>query len=364
MTTDRGRRLVAEGIGTALLLTAVVGSAIMAERLAAGNLAITLLANSLATAAALAALILTLGSVSGAHFNPAVTAADASLGGLGWSDVPPYVLAQIAGAVTGVWTAHAMFGEPIFAASLQERSGPAQMFSEFVATFGLLAVICGCSRRRPAAVPFAVAAYIGAAFWFTASTSFANPAVTVARAFTDSVAGIRPADVPGFILSQLAGALTATLLFSWIVPRLPEPPERRLPRPRCTVLFACVHNAGRSQMAAAWFNLIADPDKARAISAGTDPGTRVHPEVVEAMREAGVDLSAAATTRLTPVVAQRAQMLVTMGCGDQCPVVPGARRDDWPLDDPKGKPMAQVRAIRDDIRQRVQKLIQREGWER
>jgi arsenate reductase (thioredoxin) len=273
--------------------------------------------------------------------------------------VPAYVLVQIAGAVIGVWTAHVMFGEPILEASLQERSGPAQMFSEFVATFGLLAVICGCSRRRPSAVPFAVAAYIGAAFWFTASTSFANPAVTVARAFTDSVAGIRPADVPGFIVSQLAGALTATVLFSWVVPRVPE---TRPARPLRTVLFACVHNAGRSQMAAAWFNLIADPEKARAISAGTDPGTHVHPEVVEAMREAGVDLSRAATTRLTPDVAQQAQLLVTMGCGDQCPVVPGARRDDWPLDDPKGKPIAQVRAIRDDIRDRVWTLVEREGW--
>lgn len=129
-----------------------------------------------------------------------------------------------------------------------------------------------------------------------------------------------------------------------------------------TVLFACVHNAGRSQMAAAWFNLIVDPAKARAISAGTDPGTRVHPEVVEAMREAGLDLSRAATTRLTQAVAQQAHMLVTMGCGDQCPVVPGARRDDWPLEDPKGKPIEQVREIRDDIRDRVWTLVEREGW--
>ena len=131
-----------------------------------------------------------------------------------------------------------------------------------------------------------------------------------------------------------------------------------------TVLFACVHNAGRSQMAAAWFNLLADPSKARSISAGTDPGVRVHPEVVDAMREVGVDLSAAGTTRLTQQLAQQAQMLVTMGCGDQCPVVPGLRRDDWPLDDPKGQPIARVRAIRDDIRQRVEALLDREGWSR
>ena len=131
-----------------------------------------------------------------------------------------------------------------------------------------------------------------------------------------------------------------------------------------TVLFACVHNAGRSQMAAAWFNLLVDSAKARAISAGTDPGLRVHPEVVSVMSEVGVDLSAAGTTRLTPELAQQAQMLVTMGCGDQCPVVPGLRRDDWPLDDPKGQPIARVRAIRDDIRQRVEVLLDREGWSR
>ena len=128
------------------------------------------------------------------------------------------------------------------------------------------------------------------------------------------------------------------------------------------VLFACVHNAGRSQMAAAWFNRLADPAKARAISAGTDPGSRVHPEVINAMNEVGVDLSKAETTRLTTEVAQQAQMLITMGCGDQCPVVPGVRRDDWPLEDPKGKPIAQVRAIRNDIRQRVEALLNDAGW--
>jgi arsenate reductase (thioredoxin) len=129
-----------------------------------------------------------------------------------------------------------------------------------------------------------------------------------------------------------------------------------------TVLFACVHNAGRSQMAAAWFNLLTDPAKARAISAGTDPGTHVHPEVVAAMREVGVDLSDAATTKLTPELAQTVQVLVTMGCGDQCPFVPGAKREDWPLEDPKGKPIGRVREIRDEIRQRVDTLLEREGW--
>jgi glycerol uptake facilitator-like aquaporin len=218
VTADVPRRLTAEGIGTALLLAAVVGSGIMGERLSGGNVAIALLANTIATAAALSALILTFGSISGAHFNPAVSLADASRGGLPWREVPAYAAAQIAGAVAGVWTAHVMFGERVFMLSLHARSGPAQMVSEFVATFGLLAVIWGCSRRRSDAVPFAVAAYIAAAYWFTASTSFANPAVTLARALTDTFAGIRPSDVPAFILAQLAGATAATLLFRWLVP--------------------------------------------------------------------------------------------------------------------------------------------------
>ena len=220
------RRIVAEATGTAMLLAAVVGSGIMAERLAGGNQAIALLANTIATGAALVALILTFGPISGAHFNPAVTVADASQGGLAWRDVPGYIAAQVGGAVLGVWAAHLMFQERLFMLSLHARSGPAQMFSEFVATFGLLAVIWGCSRRRSAAVPFAVAAYITAAYWFTASTSFANPAVTFARALSDTFAGIRPADVPGFVVAQFAGAMMATFLFRWLVPALPETAER------------------------------------------------------------------------------------------------------------------------------------------
>jgi glycerol uptake facilitator-like aquaporin len=217
----RGRRLVAEAIGTALLLAAVVGSGIMGERLSGGNVAIALLANTMATGAALVALILTFGPVSGAHFNPAVTIADASQGGIAWRDVPGYVAAQVGGAVAGVWSAHLMFELPVLMLSRHQRSGPAQVFSEFVATFGLVAVIWGCSRRRAAAVPFAVAAYIVAAYWFTASTSFANPAVTLARSLSDTFAGIRPADVLPFVLAQGAGAAAATLLFWWLTPALP-----------------------------------------------------------------------------------------------------------------------------------------------
>ncbi len=226
MTASAPRRLTAEAIGTALLLTAVVGSGIMADRLSGGNQAVALLANTIATAAALVALLLTFGPISGAHFNPAVSIADASQGGLPWREVPMYVLAQVCGAVIGVWIAHVMFGEPVFMLSLHVRSGPAQLVSEFVATFGLLSVIWGCSRHRSDAVPVAVAAYITAAYWFTASTSFANPAVTVARALTDTFAGIRPADVPAFLIAQFAGAAAATLLFRWLVPALPRSAER------------------------------------------------------------------------------------------------------------------------------------------
>ena len=228
MQPDLRRRIAAETVGTALLLATVVGSGIMGERLAAGNVAIALLANTLATGAALVALILTFGPVSGAHFNPVVTIADASQRGLPWREVPPYVAAQIVGAFLGVAAADGMFGEPIFAVSRHARNGTGQLISEFIATFGLLAIIWGCSRRRSTAVPFAVGAYITAAYWFTASTSFANPAVTLARCVTDTFAGIRPADVPGFIVAQGFGAAFATALFRWLVPRFPDPTAKTI----------------------------------------------------------------------------------------------------------------------------------------
>jgi len=216
------RRAVAEAVGTALLLAAVVGSGIMAERLAAGNVALALLANTIATGAALVALILALGGLSGAHFNPAVSLADAWQGGLAWREVPVYIAVQIAGAFLGVAAAHAMFSEPVFTVSSHVRAGGAQALSECIATFGLVATIWGCARQRPAAVPFAVAAYITAAYWFTASTSFANPAVTLARAATDTFAGIRPEDVPGFVCAQLLGAALGTALFGWLLPPTPQ----------------------------------------------------------------------------------------------------------------------------------------------
>jgi glycerol uptake facilitator-like aquaporin len=216
MTTALPRRITAEFLGTLFLLAAVVGSGIMGDRLSSGNIAIALLANSIATGAALTALILAFGPISGAHFNPVVTLADAWQGETVWRDVPPYIAAQIAGAIAGVAIAHLMFGETLFRASTHARSGSAQLLSEFIATFGLLAVIWGCGRPRPSGVPYAVGAYIAAAYWFTSSTSFANTAVTLARAMTNTFAGIRPSDVPGFILSQIAGAFAASLLFRWL----------------------------------------------------------------------------------------------------------------------------------------------------
>jgi len=219
--TSAAKRVIAEGLGTALLLAAVVGSGIMAERLSAGNVSLALLENTLATGAALVALILAFGPISGAHFNPAVTLADATQGGLPWRLVPAYMLSQCAGAVAGVWVAHFMFGEALLQRSMHVRSGAGQLFSEFVASFGLLAVIWGCSRSRRSAMPFAVGAYITSAYWFTASTSFANPAVTMARSLTSTFSGIRLADVPGFVCMQFLGALAATAVFAWLTPASP-----------------------------------------------------------------------------------------------------------------------------------------------
>jgi glycerol uptake facilitator-like aquaporin len=216
------RRSVSEFLGSAMLLAAVVGSGIMAQRLAAGNIALALLANSLATGAALVAIILALESVSGPHLNPVVTLADSLMGGLPWRHAPLYIVVQCAGAVVGVAASHIMFGLPLISASTHVRSGAAQVFSEFIATFGLLAVIWGCVLRRPTATPYAVGAYITAAYWFTSSTSFANPAVTLARCLTDTFAGIRPADALPFLGAQLLGALAATLLFRWLLPGAPK----------------------------------------------------------------------------------------------------------------------------------------------
>jgi glycerol uptake facilitator-like aquaporin len=366
MKPSLSRRVVAELLGTAFLVAAVIGSGVMAERLSAGNVAIALLANSIATGAALVALILAFGGISGAHFNPAVSVSDMLAGGLSRREASFYVAAQFIGGLIGTAFAHLMFSEAVYSLSQHQRHGGGQLFSEFVAAFGLMAVIWGCSKSRANMVPFAVAAYITAAYWFTASTSFANPAVTLARAFSNTFAGIRLLDVPGFVAVQFAGALTATALFRWLLPSLsgqaqkvliPHPTETKESKTKVrTYVFACVHNAGRSQMAAAFFNLYAQPG-CQAISAGTAPARQVHPEVVVVMREIGIDLSTAKPQQLTEEVASGAEVLVTMGCGEACPFVPGLRVVDWSLPDPKGQPLEAVRKIRDLIHEHVKDLL-------
>lgn len=221
---DLPRRLVAEALGTALLLAVVVGSGIMGERLSDGNDALALLGNSLATAAGLGVLIAMFGPLSGAHFNPAVTMVFALRRELPWRTAVGYMAVQVLGGILGVWLAHAMFAEPILQASGKLRDGPHQALAEFVATFGLIAAILGSLRFNPASTPWIVGLYIGAAYWFTASTSFANPAVTVARALSDSFAGIAPSSAPAFVSAQLAGALVSAIVFRWLLQsRTPQP---------------------------------------------------------------------------------------------------------------------------------------------
>lgn len=210
------RKLVAEGLGTALLVTAVVGSGIMGQQLAGGNEAIALLANTLSTGAALIVLILIFGTISGAHFNPVVSLSFALQRKLPWKEFLFYLAAQIAGGIVGTMLAHAMFNMPLIMESTHTRTGTEIWMAEIVASFGLLATILGCLRSRPEAVPYAVGLFIMSAYWFTSSTSFANPAVTIARSLTDTFSGIKPDDVPAFIAAQIIGALLATMLFRWL----------------------------------------------------------------------------------------------------------------------------------------------------
>jgi glycerol uptake facilitator-like aquaporin len=219
-----GRRLVAESLGTAFLLAAVVGSGIMAQKLAGGNVALALLCNTIPTGAILVVLILIFGPLSGAHFNPAVTLAFAFKGELPWAAGLLYIVAQIAGGIAGVWTAHLMFDLPVLQSSLTVRTGAGQWFAEGIATFGLLLTIFGCVARAPSAVPYAVGLYITSAYWFTASTSFANPAVTIARSLSDTFAGIAPNGVLPFIGAQLLGAALAVMLSGWLWQKETLPP--------------------------------------------------------------------------------------------------------------------------------------------
>ena len=331
----------------------------MGERLAGGNVALALLANSIATGGVLVALIAAFAPISGAHMNPLVTVVDAALGGRPWKDVGPYVAAQVTGALAGVALADSMFSLAPFAASGHVRYGLPLWLSEIVATFGLLVVIWGCARSNHRLVPFAVGAYIAGAYWFTSSTSFANPAVTVARSLTNTFTGIRPADVAPFIAAQIVGAGLAFAFLRWALPR----------NAMQNVLFVCIHNSARSQMAEAFVNRLC-AGRLRASSAGLEKGT-LNPNVVKAMSELGYDLSNNETKSVShPSVAERSYDYVITVCdeasGELCPIVPAkGQRLHWSFEDPStfaGSPEAvlnEVRGVRDRIRLRIEQWCER-----
>jgi arsenate reductase len=362
---DLARRLVAEALGTGMLVVAVVGSGIAAERLSPGDVGLQLFENAAATAAALIAIILALGPVSGAHLNPVVTLVDRALGRLSTIEAATYVGAQLLGAAVGVVIANLMFSLPAIELSTKARSSGGLWLAEMVATFGLVLVIFGLVRSgRTAVAPFAVGAYIGGAYFFTASTSFANPAVTAARMLSDTFTGIAPGSVLPFLAAQTAGAALAVPIvrFLYPTPHAAVPTSTAAPREGVAmadvpeVLFVCVHNAGRSQMAAALLDHHAQ-GRVRVRSAGSAPAGEVNPAVVEAMAEVGIDISKEFPKPLTDDAARAADVLVTMGCGDACPVYPGKRYLDWELADPAGEGLAAVRPIRDEIDRRVRTLL-------
>jgi arsenate reductase len=358
--------LLAEGLGTALLVTVVVGSGAAAERLSPGEVGLQLLANSTATAFGLAVLILMLGPVSGAHFNPVVTLADRYLtrhdpaGRFTATSRPTtlvalYVTVQVLGAVAGALLADAMFGVPS-GWSVTHRDGWRLWTAEVVATAVLVLLIFALTRTgRHAHAPAAVGAYIGAAYWFTASTSFANPAVTVGRAFTDSFAGIAPASVPGFVVAQLVGGALGVLLVLALYPS-PKEATALLEIPSPSVLFACRANAGRSVTA----RVLAEHyggGRIEVHSAGSEPAGEIHPEVAAVLTGLGLDITREAPKPFDP--AARYTTVVTMGCGDTCPYYAGASYDDWPIEDPKGQDAATVARIVQDIDARVRDLLAR-----
>lgn len=345
---DLRRRAALEGIGTAILLAAIVGSGIMAQRLT-NDSGLILLCNAVATGCALVALIATFGPLTGAHFNPLVTIAEAMDARRSWREVAYYSTAQLAGAIAGAVLANAMFGQGV-AFSVKARSSPETWLAEIVATFGLLTLISLSSRAQSAWIPVTVGAYITAAYWFTSSTSFANPVVTVARSLSNTFAGIRPADVPEFLAAQAAGAALALLFLRWSTAMK-------------SVLFVCVHNSARSQMAEAFANDLC-AGTVKAFSAGLEPG-RLNPIVVEAMREIGIDISKNATKGIDDfrIVERRYDYVVTVcdeASSESCPIVPSyGEREHWSFPDPStftGSPqqiLEQVRTVRDAIHHRI-----------
>ena len=460
------RRLLAEFTGTALLVTVVVGSGIAAQQLSPDDVGLQLLENSTATVFGLAVLILLFGPVSGAHFNPVVSAADWLLGrragtGISASHVASYTVAQTLGGILGAVLANIMFDRQVIEIATKNRITTGHLVGEIVATAGLIALIFALARTGRAALSAAaVGAYIGAAYWFTSSTSFANPAVTVGRMFSDTFAGIAPGSAPGFIAAQILGALIGLALVAALYPdaaataerRRCSPPHREDPSRRSTefdmtdspvpltthhradlsidqrlalrtaatrlhdefgehfgvetierflhssydqfagratvpnflpllaerwarqrltalarvegkitdtkptVLFLCTHNAGRSQMALGFFNHLAG-DQGVAWSGGSEPGNEINPAAIAAMAEVGIDIAREFPKPWTDEIVQAADVVVTMGCGDACPVFPGKRYEEWVLPDPAGQSVDAVRPIRDDIEERVRRLL-------
>jgi len=352
------KKFVAELVGTAMLLASVVGSGIMAERLAGGNIAVALLANSIATGAALVAIILSFGGVPGAHINPVVTLSLATRGDMSWRQVAGHIAGQFIGAFLGVGVAHGMFGLPLFFASHHARSGVPQLFSEAVATFGLLAVVWGCAAQHLATIASAVAAYIAAAYWFTSSTSFANPAVTLARAATDTFTGIRPVDVPGFILAQGIGAVTATALFRWLSSS--SSPEKEMTKKK-RVLFLCTGNSARSQMAEGLLRNLAG-DRFEVCSAGTQP-KGMHPRTIDVMQEVSIDANTQTSKDVGQFLNQKFDYVITVcdRAKQHCPIFPGAEPIHWGFDDPADAPperqMEVFRRIREEITQRLRLFL-------
>ena len=358
LTATAARQVGAELLGTGLLATVVVGSGIAAQRLSPADPGLQLLESSFATALGLAVLIAILQPVSGAHLNPVVTLADRFLGATRRAGATLcYLAAQLVGAAAGAVLANAMFGVAT-SISARDRLDAAHLLGEVVATAGLVLVVVALMRTgRTALLGPAVGAYIGAAYWFTSSTAFANPAVTLGRVLTDTAAGIAPISALSFIAAQVVGGALGVILARALYPR---PKEIPMSATTPSVMFACVHNAGRSQMALGFFRRLAG-DRAVARSGGSDPGERLNPVAVAAMAEVGIDISAEAPAAWTPVALQASDVIVTMGCGDECPFYPGRRYLDWELDDPAGQSIERVREIRDEIERRVRGLIEELG---
>jgi arsenate reductase (thioredoxin) len=379
-----------------LLVTVVVGSGVAAQRLSPDDIGLQLLENSTTTAFGLTVLILWFGPVSGAHFNPVVSLADWFLGrragaGLTGTEVGAYTAAQVVGAIAGAELANLMYQVPVGRLATTNRTGAHLLLGEVVATAGLVGLIFAMARtgRGLLAAP-AVGAYIGAAYWFTSSTSFANPAVTIGRMFSDSFTGIAPSSVPGFIAAQLVGLVVAVALTAFVFPHIgdiadeivvphhtdtdsdrhrgniqelpmtsittSDNPAKGAPGHRPVVVFACRANGGRSVVSRLLTERYAG-GRVEALSAGTEPGDHVHPEVAGVLEQLGLDTSREEPKLLTPDMIAGSDLAVTMGCGENCPYVPGARYRDWPLDDPKGQDDDTVRRIVADIDNRVRGLL-------